>query len=357
MRVVSAAIEAIRVPLRVPYRIAGATCTTADIVCLTLRDENGAPGYGTASPVPGLTGDRFEDVPAILEGRLLPLVIGRDMTGVGDAIDRAAEAAGPRRSALGALDMALCDLRARRDGEPLWRKLGGRATPLLTSVTLGIDTPDAMAAGAEAAVARGFRVLKLKVGEEAEGDCERLRRVREAVGPGIALRADANGGYSEEDARRVIAEALRQGVELFEQPVARGDFGALARLTAAADLPILADEDAGTASDVERLLRVDCVRGVNVKLMKCGGIREALRIDALLAEAGCHALVGCMDESRAGIAAAAHFATAARSVRWIDLDGHLDLASDPFEGGFEIRDGAIHLTDLPGLGVTPAGGV
>jgi L-alanine-DL-glutamate epimerase-like enolase superfamily enzyme len=233
--------------------------------------------------------------------------------------------------------------------------LGGSRRRLLTSVTVGIGDPAAMAEAARRHAALGFRAIKVKIGENLESDLESLRLIREAVGTKVAIRVDANQGYATRDAVRAARAMERLGVELFEQPVAGDDLAGMREVAEASRAPVVADEPVKTADHLAPMIRAGAARGANIKLMKCGGIDEARRIDRALHAASWSALVGCMDESRASIAAAAHFASAAESVAWIDLDGHLDLAADPFSGGFEIHDGEIVLGDGPGLGVTLEG--
>jgi L-alanine-DL-glutamate epimerase-like enolase superfamily enzyme len=164
---------------------------------------------------------------------------------------------------------------------------------------------------------------------------------------------DANAGYGPRDAALIAGELAALDIELFEQPVAERDLPAMASIAAACRVPVVADEGVKVAADLPPLVAAGAAGGANIKLMKCGGVAEARRLDAGLSRAGWSALVGCMDESCASIAAAAHFAAAATSVRWIDLDGHLDLSEDPFAGGVELRDGELVLGDAPGLGVIP----
>jgi L-Ala-D/L-Glu epimerase / N-acetyl-D-glutamate racemase len=353
MRITRVAVEPRRTPLAVPYRIAGRMFDTADILCLTLHEESGLTGYGTATPVEHLTGDGFESGARALRA-MADALLGADVSRLEESVARAQRAAPAARAALAAADIALHDLHAKRRGVPLATMLGGIRRRLITSVTVGIGDPEEMVDAARRHAAAGFKIIKVKVGEDAAGDIDRLRRIRAAVGPRVKLRIDANEGYAEQDALEVARELEALSIELFEQPVAAGHLEGLRKVALATAAPVVVDEAAGTAADLPPLIGAGAARGANIKLMKSGGLLEARRIDRALHAASWPALVGCMDESRAGIAAAAHFAAAAASVCWIDLDGHLDLAEDPFDGGFEIHDGEIVLSDAPGLGVSPA---
>jgi L-alanine-DL-glutamate epimerase-like enolase superfamily enzyme len=266
----------------------------------------------------------------------------------GDAVSlRQAEAA------RAAADMALHDQAARRAGQPLARFLGSERLGLPTSVTLGIeaDLGTAVAHGRRRA-AEGFRILKIKLGEDWEFDAALVRALRDALGPSMTLRADANQGYGESDAARFLVVAADCGVELLEQPVAAQDRDALARLTRLGSVPIMADEALLDARDAEGLIAARAASLFNVKLMKCGGIGPGLAIARRAADAGLGVMVGCNDESRIAIAAGLHFALAAPACDRADLDGHLDLQDDVARGGVRLRDGVLERLDEPGLGVS-----
>jgi L-alanine-DL-glutamate epimerase-like enolase superfamily enzyme len=355
MRLVEAKVVPKRVRITVPYRIAGHFFDTAEIVFLILRDETGVEGYGSASPVLHLTDDDFKTTARVLNSDLLPAVLGSDVSDLDATMARARAASTESRSGLAALDIALHDVHARRLGVPLVKMLGGARRRLITSITIGIGDPEEMVDTARGHIARGFRCLKIKIGEDERSDLEALRKMRETLGPGVTIRVDANQGYRPGQAIRMVRELQSLSIELIEQPVPKEDVAGMARVTAASGVPIVADEAVRIPSHLPPLVEARAAHGANIKLMKCGGIVEARRIDAALSRAGWKALVGCFDESRASIAAAAHFAAAGATTEWIDLDGHFDLAEDPFTGGIDLVDGELILSDAPGIGVTLSG--
>jgi len=270
-----------------------------------------------------------------------------------DFARRAAEIAPSSPAARAACDMALLDLAGLRARVPLARILGMRRGRLPTSVTLGIDEPGPTLERAKRYVGAGFRILKLKIGENWKDDLGTVRLLREALGPGILLRADGNQGYAEDSARRFLSGLPPGSLELLEQPTPAADLSILRRLADDFELPIMADESVLGATDARRLAETRAADLVNIKLMKSGGIGEALDVARITHAAGIGGMIGCMDESRIGIAAALHFALAAPNVERADLDGHLDLADDVASGGVLIAGGDIlPVLDRDGLGVS-----
>jgi len=248
-------------------------------------------------------------------------------------------------ASLAALDAALHDLAAKRLGVPVYRLLGlGRPVPT-TAYTLGIADRETTLEAARELSRSGFPIFKMKVG--GRDDIETVRAV--AKESEAAIWVDANEAFSPDDAPDVVRELVEMGVAMIEQPVpvSEGPGALKAATEAAGSVPVIADESAITARDVPKL--AGCVRGVNVKLAKCGGIRGALEMIHTARAHGMLIMLGCMVETSLGISAAAHISGL---VDFVDLDGAMLLADDPFEGlGYE--NGRILLPDRPGLGVNP----
>jgi L-alanine-DL-glutamate epimerase-like enolase superfamily enzyme len=343
--------ETLVLPLRDPFVIArsshgsGQTSTTV-IVELTSDALPGITGVGEGYP------DRFYgETPATIDA-VLPLLVDA-VEALGDIetsaawLERADEAIASairwNGGAKCALDIALHDLVGKASGEPVHRLLGLSTDIPPTDFTLGIDTPDVVAERARRAAR--FPALKIKVG--GPSDMATLEAVRGVYDRPI--RVDANTGWEPDAAARLIPELERLGVELVEQPFPAHRLDQLRWLQERSTLPIVADESAVTIEDLDGLRGV--VDGVNVKLAKCGGVGPAHRMLARARELGFRTFLGCMEETSVGIAASAAVASLAD---WVDLDGNLLLAEDPFEG-LEL-DAGCHwrLSDAAGLGVRRA---
>jgi len=325
-----------------PFRISRSVQTAVRRVWVRL-EHDGIEGWGEADPSE-YYGESADTVDAAL-GRLRPLLEAASDPERLETLDRAmaleAPAAGSARSAVSA---ALHDLVGKIRGAPLWRLWGldpADAPP--SSFTIGIDAPDVVEEKARRA--SGWPVLKVKVGTAR--DREILEAVR-AGAPDARLVADANAAWSVEEARAMLPILAGYGVEFIEQPLAPDDLDGYAALHEDAPLPIVVDESCLVATDIPALIgRVD---GINIKLPKCGGEREALRMIHAARAFGLDVMMGCMLGSTLGMAPALHLAPL---LDFADLDGAELLAEDPFRGP-RLERGRIVLGEEPGLGVRRA---
>lgn len=343
-----------RIALRRPYTIAYETISDVELGFVRLRDDahvgprgHALVGLGCASPLPEVTGESFASCANAL--RELGALDPRDEAA--RARWRQTHAHAP--AARAALDMALHDLAARARALPLAEMLGACHAALRTSITIGIKaTRDEFLAEADEYVGRGFRCLKIKTGLDLEEDLARLSLLRRKFGTRVDLRIDANAGYAPNALERLFVYSESLGLELVEQPLARRADADLAQLSDARRRLVALDESVVDVADARRHAASAMRCGTfNVKLMKCGGITPALEIARVALGADIGLLWGCSDESAIGIAAALHTAFACPATRFLDLDGHLDLARDPARGGFVITDGVMQLTGAHGLGV------
>ena len=332
-----------------PFRIAraGASVDGRQVHRLIVRlEHDGLVGMGEAAPTPYYHQSLDSAQRCVDRLRRTPHLLGDDPLAIVPIVGRCLEAFDDQRAFVAALDAALHDWIGLKLNLPVWRLLGLDAsmTPP-TSMTIGIDEPDILAQKIEEA--RDFDVLKIKVGTSR--DMETLALVRE-LAPNHRLRLDANGAWTPDTALERIAALAQFEPELIEQPIAAGQRHALRRIHAQSPVPIFVDEDCIRPGDLPPL--AGCVTGVNIKLAKCGGIREALRMIDLARALHLKVMLGCMVETSVGISAAAQIASLAD---FVDLDGHLLLADDPFEALKRAGDRVLPTT-RPGLGILERAG-
>jgi len=331
--------QRLNLKLRHPFVTAAAVRTHKQTIWVRLQHE-GLEGWGEAVPADfyGQSLESAERTLQQIQSSLPPNLDDPD-----SFIDSLLERFDDQRATVAALDAAVHDWIGKHDGRPTVSALGlNPATAPPTSITLGIDTPDRMLE--KMAEIAAFPIWKVKIGTDAELDT--LALVRKHA-PDRVLRVDANMGWPAGQALHRLRAMAPFHPELVEQPCARDDLATLRQLKLARVCPIVADESCIRPADIPRI--ADAVDGINIKLSKCGGIREARRMIAAARARGLKVMLGCMIESSLGIAAAAQLAPAAD---WIDLDGHLLIAQDPFSGVGGER-GCLAIARAPGLGVTP----
>lgn len=341
--------EILTLRTRHAFHIARETAPPArHTVWVRLHDGEGNEGWGEAPATP-YYGETAETVQAVLPrlGAALEAAAAGDPFAL-ERIDAAlAHSIGRNPAARVAISSALHDMVGKRLGVPVWKLWGldPGAAPR-SSFTLGIDEPEVMREKLREAIR--YPILKIKVG--GPRDEEVLRLIREEA-PEKVLRVDANTGWTAKQALAALPMLQEYGVEFIEQPLPANDLEGLRLLRDRSPLPIVADESCSTAADVARLAGV--VDGVNLKLAKCGSLREALRIIHTARAHGMRVMLGCMIESTLGISAAVQLAPLVDDV---DLDGAALLAEDPFEGPGLEPDGRLRFNSEPGLGVRLAGG-
>jgi len=305
----------------------------AEVVVVEIRHD-GVSGFGEAAPI-----DRYDESAGSALAWLQAVTLGDDPF----AVDEQLAALPPgEQAARAAVDAALHDLQGKLTGKPVYGLLGVPRLGPPTSWTVWLGDPDDMARRAERAAVRGFRRLKLKLGGRDGLDLERVLAVRAVTD--LPLQCDVNEYWSLDEALEYLPQ---MDLEYCEQPLPAGDPDG-PQLKRRAPLPIYVDEDCHTAADVAAC--AGRAHGVNIKLAKSGGIREAVRIVEAARGLGLGVMLGCMIESGLGISAGAHISGL---MDHVDLDGNLLLAEDPWPG-VAFEDGIQVPADRPGLGVAPA---
>jgi L-Ala-D/L-Glu epimerase len=329
-------IQTFDLKLTTPFRISrGVQYTAANVLVKITHD--GVTSIGEAAPSAHYGEDRGTVLAALAK---MADELGNDPFALEETLDHLNHVIRLNPSAKAAIDMALYDLVGKLLNVPVYKLFGLSAakTPL-TSFTIGIDTPENMAK--KALAAREYPILKIKVGTK--NDVANLKAIREVSD--AVIRVDANTAWTPKEAVRAINELAEFGIEFVEQPVAPHDLAGLKYVREHVPLPIITDESSITVEDIPRV--AECTDGINIKLMKCGGLHHALKMIHVARAHNLKIMIGCMIESSLSITAAAHLTPL---LDYADLDGHLLVDDDPYTG-VKVEDGKLILPEGPGLGV------
>ncbi|OJX19689.1 MAG: dipeptide epimerase [Devosia sp. 67-54] len=338
-------------PMKVPFKVAIGTTTISQSLFVRVHSDDGIVGVGEGNIFTPVTGETPDSVWAAAPG-LAQALLGSEAHDIAGRAQQMLKLLPNNTTLRSALEIALWDGLGKAGGLPLFALLGGRRRAIVTDNTVGIDTPEMMAERAAGFKARGFRVIKVKLGTDLATDLARMRAIRAAVGAGFPLRIDANQGWSRTVARAALAALPQFAPELVEQPVVKWDVEGLAELRRGSAIPIMADEALFDSHDALRLVAAGACDYFNIKLAKAGGIHMALGINAIGEAAGIACMVGCMTDAGVAIAAAVHLASARENIVFADLDGADMLAVDPVAGGFAYgAGGELWPAEAPGLGV------
>ena len=328
--------ERITLKLRNPFRLSYGTSEERQAYWLRLENDEGW-GEGTIPPYYHV--DQAETEKVWQAASQSTHAFPERVEDIGHWVGTAGPA--PARCAI---DLALHDRIGRKLGLPLYKLLGlPKPRAMKSSFTIAIDSPAEMARMAQQFAS--YSILKIKLGGDGE-DLERLAAIR-AARPEVRLRIDANAGWKVEDALRMVRELERFDLEMIEQPVAKEDIEGMGTVQAATRIPIVADESVQTMENIEALGRAG-VRGINLKLMKTGGLTPAVAMLKRARELDLQVMLGCMIETSIGTTAMAHLAGLAD---WLDLDAPVLISNDPFEGMTFDESASVSISDLPGIGI------
>ena len=335
------------------FRIAFSESMYSEGVYVKIVTDEGIYGMGEASPAAFVTGETIDGVIAAVEF-MKPALIGADPEDP-ETIHKIMDSklAG-NTSAKAAIDIACYDIMGKAKGLPVHRLLGATQTVLTTDMTIGIDTTEKMVEDALERVSQGFHCLKIKAGINPEEDLEHLAAIRQAVGPDIDIRVDANQGYDIETAAEVLKKFPELGISEAEQPLVSWDLDGMAELKKLSPVPLLIDEGVHSPVHARWSCEKDSGEAINIKLMKCGGIWPALQINEIAKANGKTCIVGCMSETKLGLAAGAAVVAACydNMEPVVDLDSFMSFVEGEggVTGGFTVDGDKITLSEKPGFG-------
>ena len=322
-------------------------------IFIRIETDGGHFGIGAGSPSEMVTGELIDERCEDRIPQLQELLVGKDVREYRKLISILAGTFSSQPALLAALDMALLDVFCKSLDISIGKYLGSCLKPLPTSITIGIkNVSETVEEGLEYKE-RGFKIIKLKIGQSLEEDIERSLKLREAVGNDLLIRVDANQGYDVSSFQHYLNKTEKASLEFFEQPMKPADNEQMLQLPLDVRNICAADESLHKQKHALGLVKLGRPFGIfNIKLMKCGGISEAIRIAQIANSENIDLMWGCMDESVVSISASLNVALASPATKFLDLDGSFDLAKDIAKGGFELSEGKlIPLLERPGLGV------
>jgi len=359
VKITAIRIGEISVPLRTPFKTAVRTAYSVEDVIVEVHTDSGIIGFGEAPPTGLITGDTKGAIIGALREHIIPSIVGMDLDSIEEVLVKLNGCVLHNTSAKAAVDMAVYDAWGQMLAAPLYKLLGGYRREVLTDITISVNSPDEMVRDAVTAVSRGFDVLKIKVGKQTNLDVLRLTSIREAVGQDVLLRVDANQGWTAKEAVRILTQIENAGldIELVEQPVPAYDIDGLKYVTDHVSIPVMADEAVFSPSDALTILNRRAADIINIKLMKTGGLYNAMKICDIAEINGVECMIGSMLEAKVSVNAAVHLAAARSVITKADLDGPALCSEDPVEGGSVFTENVITVCEDPGLGVRKVNGV
>jgi L-alanine-DL-glutamate epimerase-like enolase superfamily enzyme len=353
MKITEIHIAQLIIPLIRPFITAIRQTNQVEDVVVMIKTNSGHVGYGSAASTPRITGDSTSSIVTTIKDILGPPLIDRHITEINALLQMNNQAITGNSSPKAAIDIALHDLFAQYCGLPLYQFLGGNKNTLNSCITISVKDINAMVIDAISLVNQGHQSLKIKLGLNPLEDLGRVRAIRQAIGNSIPLLIDANQGWSFEDALEVIHAFKQQALNIswVEQPVNAQHLEHLRAIHEQVDCGIIADEACFSPEDALNIAKMKACDGINIKLMKSGGIENAQTIYHIAKTAGMKIMVGCMLESPIGVAAIASFALSKPDIFYADLDPIYLIRDNYVLGGARLRDNHILLSDRPGLGI------
>ena len=354
MKISRIQLAMLRVPLKTPFKTALRTVEAVEDVVVIITTDTGHVGYGEAPATAVITGDTHGSIIEAIRRVIGPRIIGQEVANLNRLTRLVQGAMENNFSAKAAVEIALYDLWGQLYDAPLYKLLGGGDPVVTTDITISVDYIDKMVADSLAAVDRGFESLKINVGKDMGVDIERVKAIHAAVEGRALLRLDANQGWTAKQAVTAMHALEDAGVhlELLEQPVRAKDIEGLKYVTERVNAPVMADESVFGPAEVIDLIKRRAADIINIKLMKTGGLSNAIRIADIASLYGVECMIGCMIESSISVAAAVHLAVAkADVITKVDLDGPSLCQFDPVDGGVVFNESEISVTDAPGLGI------
>lgn len=360
MKITGFQLGKLKVPLKTPFKTALRTVDHMEDVVIVLETDSGNLGYGSAPATAVITGETHGSIIEAIRTVIMPAIKGEDIRNLNHVVDLIQGSMYKNFSAKAAVEVAVYDLFAQTFNAPLYQILGGGEPLLSTDITISVDYIDKMVQDAKDAVENGFEALKIKVGKDLRVDIERVKAIYAAVSDKALLRLDANQGWTPKQTVSALRELESAGIDLefVEQPVRGDDVEGMKYVTERVSTPVMADESTFGPQEVIELIQMRGADIINIKLMKTGGISNAIKIADIAAIYDIECMMGCMLETSIGVSAAAHVAVAKSSIiTFVDLDAPSLATINPVIGGVTFDGAEISISDAPGLGIQSISGL
>jgi o-succinylbenzoate synthase len=353
MKIVDIKTKVISIKLNKTFKTALRSLDKMENIIVEILTDTGITGYGAAAPTEVITGDTTKSIIGGIE-YIKKYLINKDIRNFEDIMMTLNSCIEGNTSAKAAVDIGLYDLYGKLYKAPVYQLLGGYRNKLTTDITISINSPEEMAKDSLYAVNNGFNYLKIKVGKDANMDIVRMQAIRKAVGDNVNLLVDANQGFKPKEAVRVIRRMEESDIKinLVEQPVYAKDLEGLRYVTNNVNVPVVADESTFSPIDAMKVINMRAVDIINIKLMKTGGIYNALKLITVAEVNDIDCMVGSMMESKIGVNAAAHFAASRSNIVHVDLDVPLLCCEEYINGGITYNKDNIFLQGEDGFGIT-----
>ena len=353
MKITNIYTTILKAPLKTPFVTSLRHVKMLEDLLVIIECDEGTVGYGEGAPTPQITGETLGSMQATID-YIKPHIMGKDIEDFEKILKNIHNLILKNTTAKSILEIALYDLKAKSEKLPLYRMFGGTKTSFKTDITISMGEIDKMIEESQSALSLGYDTLKIKIGDNPKKDIERVKAIHASLPKNINLRLDANQGWTAKESVELLHALEKKNIisEFIEQPVAADDFEGLKYIKERVQTPLLADESIFSVKDARKLLDMQAIDYVNIKLAKTAGISQALALADLSKSFGVKCMIGCMLEGPIAIAAGVHFASAkAESVTMIDLDAVSLLDSHPIQTKIDFNESMITLSDTYGLGV------
>ncbi len=341
------------IKLKEPFVISLGPLEYAENIIIRVKTNLEITGYGECSPFMTINGESMETCFVVAQ-YLAKVLIGKNPLDIENCTKTMDNTIYGNSSIKSAFDIALFDIAAQHAGFPLYKFLGGTQDKTLqTDYTVSLGSKEKMVKNAIKIKDNGFEIIKVKLGDTKENDVERIRLIREAIGPDIPLRLDANQGWKAEETVDILNAMHPYNIQLCEEPIPKWDFMNLPAIKQASPIPIMADETCCDHHDAKRLIDLNACDLINIKLGKSAGLYKALKIIEHAEKANMKIQIGGFLESRLAFTASAHLALTSDNIVYCDFDTPLMFVEDPIDGGISYgKNGKVTVPKKPGLGVS-----